>query len=211
MSLRNSSQQYDPNILDLYKIAIEEYRFEVRLNWDRTRYYLAFNAAIVGVGAGLLRLGTELAASVFVAFVFAMGIISAWLGVQSIKRGHQYFLRTVIHKTLLEHYLGLLEKRQTTLGHEHNWSLATTFDMAEVNEILHSPDKWFRKNISPKHSITRYMSILLMLIAMIDAVGMVFAISQGIESVASIGVSQGTGGVDQTARSVQRATVRPRN
>lgn len=183
MSSRKISQQYDPNIFDLYKIAIEEYRFEVRLNWDRTRYYLALNAVIVGVGAGLLRLGTDLGASVFVAFVFTIGIISAWLGVQSIKRGHEYFLRTVIHKTLLEHYLGLLEKRQTTLSHEHNWSLATTFDMAEVNPILHSPHEWLRKNVLPKHSITRYMSILLILIAMIDAVGMVFAISQGIESV----------------------------
>lgn len=30
-------------MLDLYKIALEEYRFEVRLGWDRTTYFLVLN------------------------------------------------------------------------------------------------------------------------------------------------------------------------
>jgi hypothetical protein len=31
-------------LLDLYRIALEEYRFEVRLGWDRTTYFLILNS-----------------------------------------------------------------------------------------------------------------------------------------------------------------------
>lgn len=42
-------------LLSLYKIAVEEYRFEVTLNWDRTAYYLTLNSGLVAVAAGLLK------------------------------------------------------------------------------------------------------------------------------------------------------------
>ena len=32
-------------LLELYKIALDEYRFEVRLGWDRTTYFLLLNIA----------------------------------------------------------------------------------------------------------------------------------------------------------------------
>lgn len=37
-------------LVDLYKVAVEEYRFQVDLNWKRTQYFLALNVAILGCG-----------------------------------------------------------------------------------------------------------------------------------------------------------------
>lgn len=39
-------------LTDLYKIAVEEYRFQVTLNWDRAKYLLGFNTAVITVGTG---------------------------------------------------------------------------------------------------------------------------------------------------------------
>ncbi|MCU1450388.1 MAG: hypothetical protein JWP02_2558 [Acidimicrobiales bacterium] len=43
--------------LDLYKVAADEYRFQVNLNWQRTQYLLALNLGIIAAGTGLVRLG----------------------------------------------------------------------------------------------------------------------------------------------------------
>lgn len=43
----------------LHSYAVDEYRFQVNLNWQRLQYFLGLNLAILGVGAGLLRLGTN--------------------------------------------------------------------------------------------------------------------------------------------------------
>lgn len=42
----------------LYAHAIDEYRFQVNLNWQRLQYFLGLNVAILSVGAGLLRIGS---------------------------------------------------------------------------------------------------------------------------------------------------------
>jgi len=37
-------------LLDLHKIAVEEIRFEVTLNWQRTQYYFTVNTAFITFG-----------------------------------------------------------------------------------------------------------------------------------------------------------------
>lgn len=48
-------------LVDLYKLAVDEYRFQVNLNWDGSKYFLAFNTAVIGVGAGLIKVGHNVA------------------------------------------------------------------------------------------------------------------------------------------------------
>jgi hypothetical protein len=43
----------------LYAHAVDEYRFQINLNWQRLQYFLGLNVAILSVGAGLLRLGSN--------------------------------------------------------------------------------------------------------------------------------------------------------
>jgi hypothetical protein len=39
--------------VDLYKNVVDEYRFQVQFNWQRTQYLLAFNAAILAAAVAL--------------------------------------------------------------------------------------------------------------------------------------------------------------
>ena len=43
-------------LLDLYKVALDEYRFQVNLNWSRTQYYLTLNVGIISIATGILQI-----------------------------------------------------------------------------------------------------------------------------------------------------------
>jgi hypothetical protein len=106
-------------LLELYKIAVEEYRFEVRLNWDRTRFFFGLTVAIVGAGAGLLRIGPSLLERGLVAGFFLVGAVVAAVGLGAIGKGHEYYGRSVDHLKTLEKQLQLEAPRRslsTTLG-----------------------------------------------------------------------------------------------
>jgi hypothetical protein len=108
-------------LLDLYKIAVEEYRFEVRLNWDRTAYYLTLNSGLIAVAAGLLKIGSAPIVNLVVASVFLIGLLSSLIGMRNIRRGHEYYRRTVVKKTLLEEQIGLNKPLE---GHPAGLTLA---------------------------------------------------------------------------------------
>ena len=61
-------------LFTLYRIAIDEYRFEVKLNTDRMMHYVIFNSAIITVASGLLKIETGSWLNLFVALVFAIGV-----------------------------------------------------------------------------------------------------------------------------------------
>jgi hypothetical protein len=75
---------------ELYKSAIEEYRFQVQLNWSRTQYLLAFNAAILAVGTGLLKLDSR-AGDLFTAAVFAVGVFTSVSSLFVTAAQHEYY------------------------------------------------------------------------------------------------------------------------
>lgn len=62
--------------LTLYRIAVDEYRFQVTLNWNRTQYTLALNIGVLGVGVGLS--GVAEASPWMVASIFVVGRPAAW-------------------------------------------------------------------------------------------------------------------------------------
>jgi hypothetical protein len=94
-------------LLDLYRLALDEYRFEVRLGWDRTTYFLILNSAILTVATGLLKLDGPPAVYAFVCILFLLGAGTSSIGAVSISRNHEYYRRTVVKKTLIENRLGL--------------------------------------------------------------------------------------------------------
>jgi hypothetical protein len=58
----------EARLMELYKIAVEEYRFQVTLNAARSRDYLVLNSAIIAAGVTLLgQKSNLLAGAVFVA------------------------------------------------------------------------------------------------------------------------------------------------
>jgi len=99
-------------LLKLYAIAVDEYRFEVRLNSDRTRDYLVINLGLLTLTSGLLRLENGRAATAFLMLVFAAAGATSFLCAKAVRKGHVYYRRTILKKTLIENRLGLLRQLQ---------------------------------------------------------------------------------------------------
>lgn len=78
----------------LYSYAVDEYRFQVNLNWQRLQYFLGLNLAILGVGAGLLRLGTNQQPepdNTLPALVFAAGVCLSLASVYLARKQQGYY------------------------------------------------------------------------------------------------------------------------
>ena len=93
-------------LLDLYKIAVDEYRFQVTLNWQRTQYYLALNAALLAAGTGLLE-AVRGRLNILIALVFFSGLASCILSILSGEVQHAYYRAARDAKARLETRLQL--------------------------------------------------------------------------------------------------------
>jgi hypothetical protein len=156
-------------LLDLYKIAIDEYRFEVRLGWDRTMYYLVLNSAIVSVGTGLLKADSAAIAYAFVGAIFALGFFTSLIAYSAIRKSHEYYRRTIVKKTLLEDALGLT-KALPDYPTRHTFSIGTTLGQNEHLRLPHDTDRWVSRR-PRRWSITFFFRGLFVLLAIIDILG----------------------------------------
>lgn len=75
-------------LLDLYKIAIEEYRFQVKLNADRSRDYVVVNSAIIASGVALLG---QAHLPLLAGGVFTVGLVVAALAIMGTATQHGYY------------------------------------------------------------------------------------------------------------------------
>ncbi|MEJ5945471.1 hypothetical protein WDZ17_09225 [Pseudokineococcus basanitobsidens] len=73
-----------PGAGDLYRVAVEEYRFQAQFNWSRTQYLLAFNAAILAAAVAVS--GGRPAA-----LVFGLGAVAAVLSASAVHTQHGYY------------------------------------------------------------------------------------------------------------------------
>ncbi len=156
-------------LLDLYKIAIEEYRFEVRLGWDRTTYFLVLNSAILSVATGLLKLDGPLVVYLFIALLFTFGLATSLIGSRSITMAHEYYRRTIVKKTIIEECLGL----NSTLHDMHqpvSLAIGTTRGQSERMKILSDPDAWVARP-HRRSAITYWLRWILRGMAVVDGIG----------------------------------------
>lgn len=72
--------------VDVYKIAVDEYRFQAQFNWSRTQYLLAFNVGILAAASAVAAAPGRSAA-----FVFVLGAAAAVLSVAVVKVQHGYY------------------------------------------------------------------------------------------------------------------------
>lgn len=96
-------------------MAVEEYRFQVTLNWNRTQYYLAFNVGLLGVATGLLQLVdpplTWVAAGLYVA-----GAVCCVLSFIASRAQQQYYQNTRDRMKEIEETIGITSFGITTTG-----------------------------------------------------------------------------------------------
>jgi hypothetical protein len=142
-------------LLDLYKLALDEYRFEVTLNWQRTQYYFTVNTAVIAAASILKVNGLDgWLPPLIVGTLFVVGYVTARLARRMIDKGHTYYRRAVYKKTLIEHLLG----RFHSIGSDPsaNLAIATTEGMLEARAILSDPKGYSERGPS-KGSITHML------------------------------------------------------
>jgi hypothetical protein len=67
----------EPELREQYRLAVEEYRFQVGLNWRRSEYFFVLNVGVLVAGATLL--ASDKAPRALVGLVFMLGALLASL------------------------------------------------------------------------------------------------------------------------------------
>jgi hypothetical protein len=160
-------------LLNLYKIAVEEYRFEVRLGWDRATYFLVLNSAILSVATGLLKLDSPPIVYIFISLLFGFGLGTSLIGSLSITKAHEYYRWTVVKKTVIEERLGL-SRPLPEMHPSLNLSIATTRGQRERMDILRDPGAWVARPHGHR-AITFWLRWILRGMAVVDGFGVVIA------------------------------------
>jgi hypothetical protein len=165
------AQPSPEQLITLYKIAVDVYRFEVKLNWDRAMYYMVFNTATIGAGASVVKLQSDRIGHIFGAAIFLLGVCTSIIGSIAIRRGHEYYRRSVVKKTLLEDLLGLTSP-VPDYPHRHTLAIGSTAGQGDHIRILHDPRQWIDRRLR-RGSITFLLCGFLWLLAALNLVGLV--------------------------------------
>lgn len=125
-----SHMQEDPSapptyaqLMELYKIAVDEYRFQVSLNAQRSRDYFVLNSAIIASGVALLGQKVNLLAGI----VFMAGFLVALMTGFGFHTQHNYYRETMATKRQLEGRLGIRESvvKTTPSAGSRRWRLGS--------------------------------------------------------------------------------------
>lgn len=156
-------------LLDLYRLALDEYRFEVRLGWDRTTYFLVLNSGILTVATGLLKLDNPPAVYLFIGILFLLGFATSAIGSISITKSHEYYRRTIVKKTLLENRMGLTDAIPG-MNSSLNFSIGTTAGQGGHLRILEDPDAYISGKLK-RTAITFWLRCIFIALAVVDVIG----------------------------------------
>lgn len=87
---------------ELYRLAVEEYRFQADFNWSRTKYFLVFSTAILAAGSALSTRAAEFAIP-----VFGLGVVASLIAAVVTRVQHDYYRAARQRMTAVEEALGL--------------------------------------------------------------------------------------------------------
>jgi hypothetical protein len=149
----------DPNreeLVDLYKVAVDEYRFQVNLNWDRSKYFLGFNTAVIGVGTGLIKVGNNVATPLLVG-IFAVGLVASGLSSIAVNLQHGYYRSTRDRVLALAAELGIDTRGVASTPGARGERDTFIARIGKVQNILH---------------------LLLLIAAAVDVIGMIYVLTR---------------------------------
>lgn len=95
-------------LLELYKLALEDYRFQVQLNQDRSRYFLVLNLTVIGIATGVVQLGQG-SVSVLVAFLYLAGFLFCLFSIFALQAQRKFYHSARDQKRYFEERLMLGE------------------------------------------------------------------------------------------------------
>ena len=99
----------------LYEYALEEYRFQVNLNWSRTQYYLTLNVGIIGIATGIVQFAKGRVGNL-TGGIYLAGAVCCALSIFASRTQQSYYRAARDHKASIEEQLvlGDLAIRTTT-------------------------------------------------------------------------------------------------
>lgn len=112
---------------DVYRVAVEEYRFQATYNWSRTQYLLALNVAVLAAGAAVASNPGKGAA-----LVFLFGALASALSILVVRQQHDYYraARDRMRRVELELHIPEGQRMDTTS------TLGGRKRMLSVNQIV---------------------------------------------------------------------------
>lgn len=158
-------------LLGHYRLALDEYRFNVQLGWDRTKSFLLLNSALLAAAAGLIRLDADPVARVTSALVLVVGVLTSLLGAASSSKSHEYYRAAAIKKAFVERELGYFTPLEESADPLACLALSTTRGMREHDHMLAAPGQWLRRPERPG-SILWATRSLFYLFALLNSAGL---------------------------------------
>lgn len=155
MEPENQEKPDREELFQLYKIAIDEYRFQVQLNWQRSQYYFILNAALIAAAGSLLGIQGDRARPL--AFIlFGMGAVTVFFSFLATATQHSYYKAARENLKRVEEQLGLgplgirttpsLGSRQYRIGTVRNLQRAmlVMLGLIDLGGIAYSWRAFFR-------------------------------------------------------------------
>jgi hypothetical protein len=100
--------------LELYKLALEDYRFQVQLNWGRSQYFLVLNLTVIGIATGIVQFaGGEI--SPLVAGLYFAGFAFCVFSILALRVQRKFYISAREQKKRFEDELGLGERSITPI------------------------------------------------------------------------------------------------
>jgi hypothetical protein len=124
-------------LLKVYDAAINEYRFNVNLGWDRTKFFLVASAGLIVAGIGLIKVteGDRLTSWFLVGLFFISAMITI-CGLKTLAVSKSYYREAIFTKTVVERELGLLDPLPNLQDARANLSIAVTDGQRDIEAIL---------------------------------------------------------------------------
>jgi hypothetical protein len=165
-------------LLKVYDAAINEYRFNVLLAWDRTKQFLILSSALVGAGVGLIKVAEGSAStSAFLAVYFLLSTLITVCGLETVAIGKAHYRESVFTKTLVERELGLLKSVPDLQDSRANLSIAVTDGQRDIRNLLFGAAVSGSKmtSVGPRTIVSNIVIIFWFIIG-IDIIGAVIAV-----------------------------------
>jgi hypothetical protein len=166
----NSGGGEGPSKADLqkqYELVLQEYRFQIQLNWDRAKHFLVFNTAIVAAAVALYKTGTTPIAKLGVAALMLLAVANSLVGRNAVGQGHEIYRRIRSLKSKLERLLNL-----------GDLAIQSTAGMKREHDV--APEGTPETGSSRLTSITSQVRGLLLLICLFSGAGAIYAVYDAI-------------------------------
>lgn len=135
-------------LLRLYEINADQYKYEVEKNWTNVRDFLLLTLALIAAGTGLLTISAPGFVKPIVLLIFVCVFVVSRFGLRSIDVGREYTRVTMFKVIFTAQALGLHD-RAPGAPPVATHAIGTTSGMRDSAEALADPKGWVSKPIGP--------------------------------------------------------------